>query len=153
MPDPEAFGRAPILAKDTDDADPIAQLVVALADLVWLLSRVDRTGFGPDSVRGRILDQLFRHEPLRQAVIGVRAGASASVTSRIIHRLERDGLVVRRPGTTDRRHTKVSLTERGNRLVRDSRRIRIERLGRLALHISPARRNSSSHACGSSTSS
>jgi len=74
-----------------------------------------------------VLMSLWREEGLRASVLGRRAGLEPSSVTGLVDRMERAGLVERRPDPTDRRAQRIGLTARGREvetLVRET----VERL-------------------------
>ena len=61
----------------------------------------------------RMLFWLWLHGPLEPRQIAVAASASRASVSSALNTLERNGFVVRRPDSADRRLVKVELTEKG----------------------------------------
>lgn len=67
-----------------------------------------------------VLSELASHGPMRVKDIVARlVGVSPSTLTRILDRLEQEGLVQRSLNPLDRRSFRVSLTERGSKIVAD----------------------------------
>jgi MarR family 2-MHQ and catechol resistance regulon transcriptional repressor len=64
-----------------------------------------------------VLEVLLHLGPLSQKVIGEKLLRSSGNIVKVIDNLERDGSVVRKPNLNDRRAYKVSLTEKGERII------------------------------------
>jgi DNA-binding MarR family transcriptional regulator len=62
---------------------------------------------------GSVLVPLFEEDGLRLGELGRRARLSKQAMTELIRRLERDGLVERRPDPSDGRASVIFLTERG----------------------------------------
>jgi len=62
------------------------------------------------------LMSLWREDGLKMIELGRRAGLEPSTMTGLLDRMERDGLVERRPDPTDRRVLKIFLTEAGARV-------------------------------------
>jgi DNA-binding MarR family transcriptional regulator len=62
---------------------------------------------------GSVLVPLFEEDGLRMGELARRARLSKQAMTELVRRLERDGLVERRPDPTDGRASIVFLTERG----------------------------------------
>jgi DNA-binding MarR family transcriptional regulator len=63
-----------------------------------------------------ILHRLWREEGLTQTELGECAGVEAPTVTKMLGRMERAGLVVRRPDPADARLSRVYLTEHGRAL-------------------------------------
>lgn len=67
-----------------------------------------------------VLSELSRHGTMRVKDIVVRlVGVSPSTLTRILDRLEKEGLIQRSLNPMDRRSFRVTLTERGHTIVED----------------------------------
>lgn len=62
---------------------------------------------------GDILMELFAHEPLTMAEISEAIGRDPSTVTALIKKLAESGYIERIPSDTDRRVTKICLTEKG----------------------------------------
>lgn len=79
----------------------------------------------------RSLVVLAGSEPLRMSQLSHVCGLSPSSTTRLVERLERKGLVERRPATDSRRAVDLRLTAAGRNLVEvvmERRRVEIRRV-------------------------
>ena len=67
----------------------------------------------------RALTMMARHGPMAATALARLVGIAPSSATRMCDRLVRDGLLDRRPSAHDRRVVTVSLTHRGEAVVRD----------------------------------
>ncbi len=72
-------------------------------------------GFVRPAYLGSLMS-LWREDGLRVIDLGRRAGLEPSTMTGLLDRMERDGLVERRPDPADRRVLKIFLTETGARI-------------------------------------
>ncbi|MHB8771581.1 MAG: MarR family winged helix-turn-helix transcriptional regulator [Syntrophales bacterium] len=72
-------------------------------------------GFVRPAYLGSLMS-LWREDGLRVVDLGRRAGLEPSTMTGLLDRMERDGLLVRRPDPADRRVLKIFLTETGARI-------------------------------------
>lgn len=63
-----------------------------------------------------VLMSLWLEDGLPAVELGRRAGLEPSTMTGLLDRMERDGVVVRRPDPDDRRAQRICLTKEGNRL-------------------------------------
>jgi DNA-binding MarR family transcriptional regulator len=101
-------------------ADPNAvSIVVRMLAAQNLLLTALRRGFGPDLSLARfdLLAQLLREDGQTLAQLSRRMLVTAGNLTGLVDRAERDGIVERRPDPNDRRLTRVSLTNRGQKLA------------------------------------
>jgi len=78
-----------------------------------LAQRFAAAGWGDVSpAYGSVLVPLFEEDGLRMGELGRRARLSKQAMTELIRRLERDGLVERRPDPSDGRASVIFLTER-----------------------------------------
>lgn len=67
-----------------------------------------------------VLSELSKNGPMRvKDIVSQLVGVSPSTLTRILDRLEDEGLVQRALNPVDRRSFRVTLTERGNQIVED----------------------------------
>ena len=71
---------------------------------------------------GSVLLPLYEEDGLRMGELAARARLSKQTMTQLIVRLERDGLVERRPDPTDARATLIYLTKNSNQNEFSSRR-------------------------------
>ncbi len=113
------------------------ELVQSLADLTWVLSRVDES-VTLETGRGRIISLLDGSGGRSITVLADWAGISASVAARLVASLERDGLLVRRGCDDDRRKVIAVLTALGQATLASTRAARADRLHRLLMRADAA---------------
>ncbi|WP_438444770.1 MarR family winged helix-turn-helix transcriptional regulator [Gorillibacterium sp. sgz5001074] len=77
-----------------------------------------------------VLHTLSRKSPMRLTELTANEQVTQSAITQLVTRLERDGLVERRPDPTDGRVVQVHLTERGLEVVHSRRMDRIAGLSR-----------------------
>ena len=84
---------------------------------------------------GSVLLPLFEHDGLRMGEVAGRARLSKQTMTTMVRLAERDGLVERRPDPSDRRATRVHLTEKGKRFRPVAERVlaELDELAREAL--------------------
>ncbi len=76
---------------------------------------------------------------MRLSEVADQVGLSRSATTRLVDRLERDGLVERRACETDRRGTYVGLTPKGEETFRGAGRIHLKGIDEhVGTHLTPA---------------
>ncbi|MEO5323781.1 MarR family transcriptional regulator [Mesorhizobium sp. CC13] len=90
----------------------IARLIRAEMD-----HRTTEAGLGLTTGEGRVLFNVRRAGPIRQAALAERLGVEAMTLSGLIDRLEGKGYVERQPDPADRRAKLVTLTEAGTAVV------------------------------------
>lgn len=131
---------------DMEKADDVLEaateaLLVASRALVGVAAR---SLAGVDDVtlpQYRALVVLTRQVPVTVGDLAVTLDIHRSTATRMCDRLERKGLIKRRPGVSpDRRETPVGLTARGRRLVERVTDYRRRDLNRIAASMSPTNR-------------
>lgn len=90
----------------------IARLIRAEMD-----HRTTEAGLGLTTGEGRVLFNVRRTGPIRQAALAERLGIEAMTLSGTLDRLEAKGYVERQPDPADRRAKLVTLTEEGTSVV------------------------------------
>jgi DNA-binding MarR family transcriptional regulator len=63
-----------------------------------------------------VLMSLWREDGLKVVELGRRAGLEPSTMTGLVDRMERDGLLARRPDPDDRRAQRIHLTDEGRRV-------------------------------------
>ncbi len=91
-------------------------LAVVLEQLVRLMRQVSTVG-GLSMPAASVLARLVREGPQRLTVLAGDEAVSQPAMTQLVTRLERDGLVRRRPDTDDRRVVLVEVTRTGRQLV------------------------------------
>lgn len=110
-----------------DDLAP--DLYVALGHLVRALRQEVPSGsLGAGGVSA--LAALARCGPMRASALAAAEGLSAAGMTRVLNRLEGDGLAVRAPDPADGRAQLVSLTAEGARLIAEGSEVKLAALRR-----------------------
>jgi DNA-binding MarR family transcriptional regulator len=111
-----------------------AGLAAALRVSISRLSRRMRAE-GGHSLSATQIGALARHEALTPGELAEHEKVQPPSMTRVIARLEEKGLMSRSPHPTDRRQVVLTLTEAGDRLLKDERRRKeawlAQRLGEL----------------------
>lgn len=109
--------------------DLAPDLYVALGRLVRSLRQdVPSGALGAGAVSA--LTTLARCGPVRASALAEAEGLSAAGITRILNRLESDGLIVRSPDPDDGRALMVSLTAGGSRLIGEGNEVKLAALRR-----------------------
>jgi DNA-binding MarR family transcriptional regulator len=87
-----------------------------------------------------VLHTLSRRSPLRLSELTATEQVTQPAITQLVTRLERDGLVERRPDPGDRRAVLVQLTPAGAAVVAGRRASRVRRLAGLTGRLTPAER-------------
>jgi DNA-binding MarR family transcriptional regulator len=117
-----------VARRSAAEAKPTADEVVSRDDLGFLLAKAMQrwnellyerfVAAGYSDVRpsyGSVLLPLYEEDGLRMGELARRARLSKQTMTDMIRRLERDGLVERRPDSSDARASLIFLTARGRR--------------------------------------
>ena len=107
---------------------------------IHLLRRVRRVDelTGLTAARLSALSVLVFGGPTTLGALARAEQVSAPTMSKLVAALEREGLVTREAHERDRRSALLRATAEGERILVEGRRRRIEELGRLFEHLSPA---------------
>ncbi len=121
-------------AVDTLGAEVIAgRLRLSATRLARRLRQEAQTGLTPSQLSA--LTAIDRHGPLTLGALAEHERVAPPSVTRVVAKLEQDGLVTRRRDAEDRRVTRVVVTSRGRTLLNASRRRKTEwlttRLGQL----------------------
>ncbi len=103
----------------TDPARPDASLGYQVAHLARLLGRELRTRlepFGVGAAQFVVLVELYHQDGLTQTELRARARVEQPTMANTLDRMERDGLITRRPDPNDRRRSLVVLTSQAHDL-------------------------------------
>jgi DNA-binding MarR family transcriptional regulator len=124
----------PAAAQDLDlDLDLAARLQLALGRSARLLRETATGGLTPTQLA--VLGALLRDGPRQLTELAALERINPTLLSRVVGRLEEDGLVRRAPQEQDRRAYVVSITDRGRSLAEGIRHDRCralaERVSRL----------------------
>lgn len=119
------------------DADAFADAVESFNRFYIRLSTLETLSFTTLSV----LDTLASSaHPMRLSELTRTEQVTQPAITQLVTRLERDGLVERRPDPSDGRATLVHITDSGRRIGRDRRRDRVRHLRPLLAELSPDQR-------------
>ncbi len=89
----------------------------------------------------RALSAIARRQPLRLSDLAGELGVGLGAASTLVDRIERRGLLTRRPDERDRRTVRLEVSSRGRRLLERLEQGRTERLGRLIERMTPEERD------------
>ncbi len=101
----------------TDDA---TRLRLSITRLARLLRQQSTTGLSPSQVSA--LASIARHGPLTLGALADWERVAPPTITRIVTRLEDDGLVTRETSPADRRRTEVAITGAGRDVMRETNR-------------------------------
>jgi DNA-binding MarR family transcriptional regulator len=121
-PDVPAMRDLPDLADVPDVAELAARLRLATARLARQLRQQAGTGLSPS--QHAALASIELHEPLTLGRLARIEQVAPPTVTRVVSRLEDDGLVTRTVDETDRRVSRVSTTAAGRRRLEHSRKRR-----------------------------
>ena len=89
----------------------------------------------------RVMYELAHRGDLTAKEIGSELGLDAGYLSRIVQKLDDDGLISRKPLASDRRHTQLSLTAKGRQAFARLERTSQDHVGTMLAALSAADRN------------
>jgi DNA-binding MarR family transcriptional regulator len=118
-----------------DDADEaIGELLDQAMDLTarFLSDRVELSASA-----AFVLNRVCREGPIRLTVLAAKEGISQPAMTQLVQRLERQGLVARLADPEDGRAALIGITDAGQRLLDDRKRIRRQRLTLLLETLTP----------------
>lgn len=123
---------------DDQAQDCIGQLLDGAMDLTarFLSDRADLSASA-----GFAINRVSREGPIRLTALAAKEGVSQPSMTQLMQRLERAELVARVPDPDDGRACLIAITEQGQALLDDRRRMRRERLGELLTTLSPDEQN------------
>jgi DNA-binding MarR family transcriptional regulator len=126
----------------TPDLEALASRlhVAAIHLLRWLRREDDAAGLSAAQLS--VISTLIRLGPSRIGDLARAERVTAPTMTRLVQRLERDGLVVRRAGKEDRRQSVVAVTHRAWMLLENGRKRRAEALRERLEDLSAAERRS-----------
>ncbi len=113
---------------DLDDHDRVARLRLALVRLARQQRRSFPTGLTPSQISALIT--IDHHGPIRLTDLARLEAVAPPTITRIVAKLEADGLVARQADPNDRRIARVSITDEGNRRTAETREARNQWLAR-----------------------
>ncbi|MDT5334667.1 MAG: hypothetical protein QOD90_172 [Mycobacterium sp.] len=123
---------------EQDVSDSVGELLDQAMDLTarFLTDRADLSASA-----GFAINRVCREGPLRLTALAAKEGISQPSMTQLIKRLERQGLVARVADPEDGRATLIGITEHGQEVIDDRRRIRRERLSELLESLTPEEEN------------
>ena len=119
-------------------SDCVGELVDQAMDLTarFLTDRADLSASA-----GFAINRLCREGPLRLTALAAKEGISQPSMTQLIKRLERQDLVARVADPEDGRVALIEITEHGQEVIDDRKRVRRERLGELLETLTPEEEN------------
>jgi DNA-binding MarR family transcriptional regulator len=123
---------------ERDVSDCVGELLDQAMDLTarFLTDRADLSASA-----GFAINRVCREGPLRLTSLAAKEGISQPSMTQLIKRLERQGLVDRVADPEDGRAALIEISEHGQEVVDDRRRVRRERLGGLLGTLTPEEEN------------
>ncbi|MEU7140539.1 MarR family transcriptional regulator [Nocardia sp. NPDC046473] len=118
------------------DADDLARVMGAFTRGSIRLPSAEKHTFTTLSV----LHTLAGQGPMRVSALKVTEQITQPAITQLVSRLERDGLVERRPDAADGRAVLVQITEAGARIVRTRHQERVRRFTELVEALTPEER-------------
>ncbi|MFI6170317.1 MarR family winged helix-turn-helix transcriptional regulator [Nocardia sp. NPDC051052] len=118
------------------EADDLARVMGAFTRGSIRLPSAEKHSFTTLSV----LHTLAGKGPMRVSALKVTEQITQPAITQLVSRLERDGLVERRPDVEDGRAVLVQITEAGARIVRTRHRERVRRFTELMATLTPEER-------------
>ena len=119
---------SPASPSDLIDQDLVARLRLAMARLARQQRRSFPTGLTPSQISALIT--IDHHGPIRLTDLARLEAVAPPTITRIVAKLEADGLVERRRDENDRRIARVTITDEGHRRTAETRQARNRWLGR-----------------------
>lgn len=119
------------------DVDELTTVIEDFNTLFIRLPTVQQLGFSSLSV----LHTLSRRGTMRLTALTATEQLTQPAITSLVSRLERDGLVERRPDSSDGRAVLVALTAAGADLVRARHASRVDRLGQLIAGLDDGQRD------------
>ena len=104
---------------DKPDRESIRYLLTLICKLARDRSRVSMSEIGIHCGQGIVLRQLWRRDGVTQSELAHRLHVAPATVTIALQRMERIGLVERRPDKRDQRVSRVFLTDRGRSLRAD----------------------------------
>ncbi len=101
------------------DEDRVARLRLAMARLARQQRRSFPTGLTPSQISALIT--IDHHGPIRLSDLARLEAVAPPTITRIVARLEADGLVERQTDERDRRIARITITDEGNRRTAETR--------------------------------
>ncbi|MEL6983792.1 MAG: MarR family transcriptional regulator [Actinomycetota bacterium] len=120
----------------TAEQDRVARLRLAMARLARQQRRSFPTGLTPSQISALIT--IDHHGPVRLSDLARLEAVAPPTVTRIVAKLEADGLVERQSDDNDRRIARVTITDEGHRRIDETRAARNEWFGRKLAALDPA---------------
>ena len=105
-------------------ADLAGRLRISIARLARLMRQQDQSGFGPTVVS--VLATVERLGPITLGELATREQVAPPTITKVVERLEANGLLTRATDTADRRVSRVAITTKGSRRLETYRTRRTE---------------------------
>jgi DNA-binding MarR family transcriptional regulator len=123
---------------ERDVSDCVGELLDQALDLTarFLTDRAELSASA-----GFAINRLRREGPLRLTTLAAKEGISQPSMTQLIKRLERQGLVTRLADPEDGRAALIGITELGQEVIDDRKRVRRERLAELLATLTPDEEN------------
>jgi DNA-binding MarR family transcriptional regulator len=115
-----------------------SRLRFAVARMARLLRQQDQSGFGPTLVAA--LATVERHGPITLGELAGREQVAPPTITKVVEKLEANGLVTRTTDLTDRRVNRVAVTTKGAKQLAVYRGRRTEWLASRLNHLTPDER-------------
>jgi DNA-binding MarR family transcriptional regulator len=123
---------------DEDAFDYVGELLDQALDLTarFLTDRADLSASA-----AFVLNRVCREGPIRLTTLAAKEAVSQPSMTQLIQRLERLDLVTRLPDPDDGRAALIGITEHGQEVIDDRKRVRRERLTELLATLTPEEEN------------
>ena len=121
---PPSPTRTPAAARAETAEEIAGRLRLSATRLARKLRQEAQTGLTPSQLSA--LAAIERHGPVTLGALADHEQVAPPSVSRVVAKIEADGLVTRQPDPADRRVTKVALTPKGRALLGASRRRKTE---------------------------
>jgi DNA-binding MarR family transcriptional regulator len=119
---------------DADVGEDVGELLDQALDLMARFL-TDRADLGASAAFA--LNRVYREGPIRLTTLAAKEGVSQPSMTQLMQRLGRQDLVTRLPDPDDGRACLIGITECGQKLLDDRKRLRRERLTTLLATLSP----------------
>jgi DNA-binding MarR family transcriptional regulator len=119
---------------DADVGEDVGELLDQALDLTARFL-TDRADLGASAAFA--LNRVCREGPIRLTTLAAKEGVSQPSMTQLMQRLERQDLVTRLPDPDDGRACLIGITECGQKLLDDRKRLRRQRLTTLLATLSP----------------
>jgi DNA-binding MarR family transcriptional regulator len=121
---PPSPTRTPAAVRAETAEEIAGRLRLSATRLARKLRQEAQTGLTPSQLSA--LAAIDRHGPVTLGALADHEQVAPPSVSRVVAKIEADGLVTRQPDPADRRVTKVALTPKGRALLSASRRRKTE---------------------------